>query len=153
VIFTKFRIGFIVIVFQFIPKLIDYLIRFIFSCWLPHAVRSGENLILGYGGLGVVIHGNAVLGADVHIDQNVTIGGNGTECGVPIIENNVYTGAGAKILGPITIGDGSIVGANSVVIRDVPPRTVVAGIPAKIIRQNIDINVFLYYTRTNSSDE
>ena len=118
-----------------IPKILDYFIRFMFSCWLPHTVNAGQNLVLGYGGLGVVIHNNTVLGNNVHIDQNVTIGGNGTEYGVPVIGNNIYIGAGAKVLGPVNIGDGSVVGANSVVIQDVPQRTVVAGVPAKVIRR------------------
>lgn len=68
-----------------IPKLIDYFIRLIFSCWLPHTTKIGKGLKLGYGGLGVVVHSNCVIGEDVHIDQGVTIGGNATEFGVPTI--------------------------------------------------------------------
>lgn len=131
----------------FIPRILDYFIRFMFSCWLPHTVNVGQKLVLGYGGLGIVIHNNAVIGNNVHIDQHVTIGGNGTEYGVPVIGNNVYIGAGAKVLGPVNIGDGSVIGANSVVTRDVPSRTVVAGVPAKMIRENIDITAFLYHMR------
>ena len=104
-------------------------------------------MILGYGGLGVVIHSDAVIGDNVHIDQGVTIGGNGTVSGVPRIESNVYIGAGAKLLGPIKIGEGSVVGANAVVLRDIPPRSLVVGVPAKIIRSDIDIETFLYHRR------
>ena len=129
--------------------MIDYFIRLIFSCWIPHNLIAGKNLILGYGGLGIVIHGDAIIGDDVHIDQNVTIGGNGTESGVPKIGNNVYIGSGAKILGPIIVGDSCVVGANSVVIKNVKNNTVVAGIPAKIIKENIDINTYLYHKRIN----
>ena len=129
------------------PRVIDYAIRLVFSCWLPHTVKAGNNLILGYGGLGVVIHSDAVIGDNVHIDQGVTIGGNGTVSGVPRIESNVYIGAGAKLLGPIKIGEGSVVGANAVVLRDIPPRSLVVGVPAKIIRSDIDIETFLYHRR------
>lgn len=130
-----------------IPKFITFAIRLIFSCWLPCTVKAGKNLVLGYGGLGIVIHHNVTIGNNVHIDQNVTIGGNGTSLGVPIIGDNVYIGAGAKILGPIRIGSGSVIGANAVVIIDVPDCSVAAGVPAKIIRTNIDIKQFLYHKR------
>ncbi|MDZ7856204.1 serine O-acetyltransferase [Sphaerotilus sp.] len=119
---------------KFLAKFIDYIIRLVFGCWFPHTVVVGKGLVLGYGGLGVVIHKDAVLGSFVHIDQHVTIGGNGTKFGVPVIGSNVYIGAGAKILGPITIGDNVKIGANSVVIRDVPSNVVFAGVPAKFIK-------------------
>lgn len=125
-------------------SLIDYAIRLVFSCWLPHQVRAGDNLILGYGGLAVVIHAEVVIGDNVHIDQGVTVGGNGTEYGVPRIESNVYVGAGAKLLGPIRIGEGSVIGANAVVLQDIPPRSLVVGVPGKIIRSNINIRTLLY---------
>lgn len=128
-----------------VPKFLDYLIRLIFSCWLPHTVKAGKNLILGYGGLGVVIHSNAEIGNNVHIDQCVTIGGNGVEEGVPVIENDVYIGAGSVIIGPVRIGEGAIIGANSLVNRDVESRTVVAGNPARVIKTDININQYLYH--------
>ncbi|OUS12716.1 hypothetical protein A9Q89_04760 [Gammaproteobacteria bacterium 53_120_T64] len=133
-----------------LPKLIDYMIRLIFSCWLPHSVKIGRNLVLGYGGLGVVIHSDAVIGHDVHIDQEVTIGGNGTQLGVPVMGNDIYIGAGAKILGPISIGTGSIIGANAVVTKDIPARSLAVGVPAKVIRENIDIHSVLYHKKENS---
>ena len=129
------------------PDIIDNVIRLVFSCWLPHRVCAGKNLVLGYGGLGVVLHCEVKIGDNVHIDQGVTIGGNGTACGVPCIENNVYIGAGAKILGPIRIGEGSVIGANAVVVQDVPPRSLCVGAPAKVIRSDIDIQTFLYHRR------
>lgn len=97
--------------------------------------------------MGIVIHGDAQIADNVHIDQHVTIGGNTRERGVPRIGQNVYIGAGAKILGPISVGEGAVIGANAVVIRDVPPRCVVVGVPARVVRDGIDPETFLYHRR------
>jgi len=72
----------------------------------------------------------------------VTIGGRLKISGVPVIGNDVYIATGAKILGPITIGNNSVVGANAVVIHNVPENTVVAGLPAKVIESNINPKEF-----------
>ena len=120
-----------------LPKLITYFIRFFFGCYLPYRLKLNEKFVLGYGGLGVVIHERTLIGNDCHIDQNVTIGGTSKKYEVPIIGNHVYIGSGAKILGPIKIGDNVVIGANSVVVKDVPSGSLVVGIPAKIIKSNI----------------
>lgn len=117
------------------PKILDVFIRIFYSCVLPHSVEVGRGLVLGYDGLGVVIHKHAKLGNNVHVDQHVTIGGNARVMGVPVVESNVYLGAGCKILGPVRIGEGSVVGANAVVISDVPPRSVVVGVPGKVVKK------------------
>lgn len=129
----------------FIPRLIDYCIRFLFACWLPHTAALGRRVVLGYGGLGIVIHGDARLGDDVHIDQCVTIGGNARGLGVPSIGNGVYIGAGAKILGPVVVGDHAVIGANAVVVTDIPENSLAVGVPARVIRKNIDPGSFLYH--------
>jgi serine O-acetyltransferase len=103
--------------------------------------------VLGYGGLGVVIHSAARIGDDAHIDQHVTIGGSATRLGVPAIGRGAYIGAGAKILGPITVGDDAVIGANAVVTRDIPPRCVAVGVPARIIKSDIDPRQFLAHRR------
>lgn len=121
-----------------LPKAITYFIRLVFSAWIPATARLGKNVKFGYGGLGVVVHGDAIIGNNVLIAQNVTIAGKKGE--VPVIHDNVYIGAGAKILGKVVIESGSIIGANAVVVRDVPPRSIVGGIPAKLIRENIELN-------------
>jgi len=72
----------------------------------------------------------------------LTIGGRLKISGVPVIGNDVYIATGAKILGPITIGNNSVVGANAVVIHNVPENTVVAGLPAKVIESNINPKEF-----------
>ena len=95
------------------------------------------------GGVGCVIHERCTIGDNVEIYQNVTIGGNGKENqpspGIPTIKNNVKIYAGACVLGPIVIGDNSIVGANAVVLCDVPDNSIAVGVPAKIMQKSKDL--------------
>lgn len=133
-----------------IPRFLDYVSRLFFSCWIPHKAQIGKNVVVGYGGLAIVIHDDTIIGEGTEIDQGVTIGGNARAEGVARIGCNVYIGAGAKILGPVTIGDGAIIGANAVVTRDIPPRCVAVGVPAKVVRSDIDAKHYLYH-RANAS--
>lgn len=92
-----------------------------------------------HSGKGCVIHESVTIGKNVRIFQNVTIGCKWSnnkleDTYAPIIEDNVMIGAGAVILGDIKIGRNSIIGANSVVTHDVEPNSVVAGVPAKVIK-------------------
>ena len=84
---------------------------------------------------GIVIGETAVVGNNVSIMQLVTLGGTGKEHGDrhPKVGDGVLLSAGAKVLGNIKIGEGAQVGAGSVVLKDVPPHTIVAGVPAKIV--------------------
>lgn len=127
------------------PRLLDYVSRFIFACWIPHKAQIGRGVIVGYGGLAIVIHDDTVIGDYTEIDQGVTIGGNARTGGVARIGSHVYIGAGAKILGPVTIGDGVVIGANAVVTRDISPRCVAVGVPAKVVRTNIDPMEYLFH--------
>lgn len=122
-----------------VPKLLKFVIFVIFNSSIPYECSIGKDSFLGYGGIGVVIHKSAVIGANVIIGPNVTIGGRSNRAGAPIIGNNVYVGTGAKVLGDIKICDRVLIGANAVVIQDVPSDCVVAGVPAKIIKRNVDI--------------
>jgi serine O-acetyltransferase len=130
-----------------LSRMITLGIRFVFACWLPPPAVIGRNCSLGYGGLGVIISGKAVLGANVEIGSGVVIGGNARQAGTPIIEDDVYIGAGAKVLGPIIIGKGSVIAANSVVLKSVPPRSVLAGIPGRVVRCDIDVADFLHHRK------
>lgn len=121
----------------FLPKLITYFIRLIFSCYIPYSFKAGKNLVLGYGGLGIVIHAKAVVGDNCHTDQNVTIGGTSKKVKVPVLGNNVYIGAGAIIIGPIKIGNDVVIGANAVVINDIPDNSLVVGVPGRIAKRGI----------------
>lgn len=123
----------------FLPKLIKLLIFIIYNCSIPYECKIGKNSFLGYGGIGVVIHKDSVIGDNVNIGSNVTIGGRSNQSAVPVIGSNVYIATGAKILGDISIGDRVIIGANAVVISDVPSDCVVAGIPARIIKQGVNV--------------
>ena len=111
--------------------------RFVFVCHIPPSVYIPKNTILPHQGLGVVIHPNVVIGENVMIRQHVTIGNNGKEgeSGMaPKIGNNVMIGAGACVLGPISIGNNVKIGANAVVLTDIPDNCVAVGVPAKIVK-------------------
>ena len=121
-----------------VPWLMKGLTRLIHSSHIPSQATIGRTSMLGYSGLGVVIHPRAVIGENVIIGSHVTIGGRSGHHDVPVIGNDVFVGAGACILGPIRVGDGSVIGANAVVIENVEPRCVVAGVPAKVVRTDVD---------------
>ena len=119
----------------FIPKLVTLLIFLIYNSKVPYQARIGKGTKLGYGGIGVVIHSESVIGRNCTVGQQVTIGGgNSRYPGVPVIGDNVHMHKGAIIYGGITVGDNAEIGANAVVNKPVPDNAVVAGVPAKIIR-------------------
>lgn len=122
--------------FRLLAKIGKYVI-----VWLC-GIEIDVNAIIGKGfrlhhGYGSIISGT--LGDNVHVNQGVTIGGNWGKIEesrtLPVIGSNVWIMAGAKVLGPITIGSNVIIGANAVVLHDVPDNVAVAGVPAKIIRE------------------
>lgn len=123
----------------FLPKVIDRLIEFVFHCRLPYTIEIGEGFEVAHYGLGVFIHPRAQIGRNVFLGPTVHIGGRSQGWEVPRIEDNVYIATGAKILGHVTVGEGSVIGANAVVIRSIPPRCIAAGVPARVIRENIDV--------------
>jgi serine O-acetyltransferase len=117
-------------------KLLETLIFLLYNSVVPSEAEIGEGSELGYRGIGVVIHERARIGQRVMIGPNVTIGGRSGHAEVPVIEDDVYIATGAKVLGPIRVGKGAVIGANAVVIRDVPAGAVVAGVPARVIKQS-----------------
>lgn len=125
----------------FVAKFIWMMIRVVFACDIPYTIRFGDGVQLFHNGLGVVIHKNSQIGKGTKIYQNVTIGGNGKvdiNNGVPVIGEGVFIGAGAVIVGPITVGNGVVIGANAVVTESIPDNAVVVGVPGKIkyIKEN-----------------
>jgi len=117
-----------------IPKLIKLLIFLLYNSAVPYEAELGKGTRFGYGGIGVVLHKRTVMGRNCLIGPNVTVGGKSGIYEVPVFGDNVYIATGAKILGPVKIGNNVTIGANAVVIKDVPDNAVVAGVPAKIIR-------------------
>jgi len=135
--YYKVRIPFIRELLLFLYSIIDYLlVRTILNSEIPAKCRIGRNLRLPHGGRGVVIDRDAVIGDNVTLYHQVTIGriteGFGKP-GSPVVGDHVIVGSGAKILGPVHIGDHAKIEANTVVLRDVPADATAVGIPAKII--------------------
>jgi serine O-acetyltransferase len=99
------------------------------------AAQVGDGLFIDHG-MGVVIGETAEIGENVTLYQGVTLGGTGFAAGKrhPTVQDNVTIGSGAKLLGPITIGHGAKIGANAVVIHDVPPNSTVVGNPGHPVR-------------------
>lgn len=121
-----------------VPKIIYYITFLIYNSSIPYKATIGKGTVFGYGGMGVVIHESAVIGSNCMIGQQVTIGGRSGHLEVPIIGDNCMIGAGARVLGPIRIGNNVDIGANSVVLTDIPSHSVIAGIPAVIKRNKND---------------
>jgi len=122
--------------FKRLARFIMAINQFITNIDIHPAATIGENVFIDHG-IGVVIGETAIIGNNVTIYQGVTLGGVSLNPGKrhPTIEDDVTIGAGAKILGNITIGKGSKIGANSVVVKDVPPYSTVVGIPGKVIKR------------------
>lgn len=118
-----------------LPRFIMSIARWLTGIEIHSAASIGRGLFIDHG-TGVVIGETAVIGENVTLFQGVTLGGTGKERGKrhPTLGDNVVVGAGAKILGNITIGSETMVGANAVVIRDVPPHSTVVGVPGRVTR-------------------
>lgn len=126
-----------------LPTVIRYLIFLIYNSDVPCSVQIGEGTVFGHTGIGVVVHPRVIIGENCIVGQGITIGGRSRAYEVPVIGNRVYIGAGARVLGPIKIGNNVIIGPNAVVIKDVPDNTIVGGIPAKILKENIDFEDYV----------
>lgn len=118
----------------FIARLINHFARFLTAIDIHPGAKVGKRFFLDHGFS--VIGETAEIGDDVTIYQNVTLGGTNPTTGVggkrhPTLRDGVVIGSGAQVLGPIEVGDGARVGANSVVTKDVAPRSTVVGIPAR----------------------
>jgi serine O-acetyltransferase len=117
------------------PRVIAYTSRTLTGVEIHPAANVGDGLFIDHG-MGVVIGETADVGHDVTLYQGVTLGGTGFATGKrhPTVEDNVTIGSGAKLLGPITIGHGAKIGANAVVVHDVPPLSTVVGNPGHTVR-------------------
>lgn len=121
----------------FLARLISQFSRHLTGIEIHPGAQIGKRFFIDHG-MGVIIGETSVIGDDVLLYQGVTLGGTGLQKGKrhPTIGNNVVIGAGAKILGNIIVGDNSYIGANAVVIKDVPPNSTVVGVPGRITKQD-----------------
>nr|WP_304654868.1 serine O-acetyltransferase EpsC [Sporolactobacillus sp. STSJ-5] len=121
----------------FLARALSQFSRFFTGIEIHPGARIGRRFFMDHG-MGIVIGETCEIGDDVTLFQGVTLGGTGKEKGKrhPTVGNDVLISAGAKVLGSITIGDHSKIGAGSVVLHDVPSNSTVVGIPGRVVRQN-----------------
>lgn len=121
-----------------LSKIVEYLIRILYASDISPRAKIKGGLVFSHGH-DIVIGSEVTMGNNCTVFNGVTLGNKNLECSAegnqPTLGNNVTLSTGAKVLGPITIGDNVIVGANSVVIHDLPSNCIAVGIPAKIIKK------------------
>lgn len=129
-----------------VPRLVSHISRLLTGIEIHPGAKFGKGVFIDHG-MGVVIGETSEVGDYVTLYQGVTLGGTGKQKGKrhPTVGRNVVIAAGAKVLGPITIGDDSKVGAGAVVIRDVPPRCTVVGVPGRVVMQEGEPVVDLHH--------
>jgi serine O-acetyltransferase len=123
-----------------LPKIIFAIQYFLFNSVVPYQCTIGRGTRFGYGGIAVVIHRRAVIGKDCRIGSGVTIGGTSNKYEVPILGDRVQVSTGAKVIGSVTIGNDVIIGANAVVLQDIPSNSVAVGVPARIIKTGVKLS-------------
>ncbi len=118
-----------------LPRVITAIARWLTGIEIHPGATIGRGLFIDHG-MGVVIGETAVIGNEVTMFQGSTLGGTGKQRGKrhPTVGSHVVVGAGAKVLGNITVGDGAMIGANAVVVRDVPANSTVVGVPGRVTR-------------------
>lgn len=121
---------------RLLARLVSEVNRFATGIEIHPGARMGRRLFIDHG-MATVVGETAVIGDNCTLYQGVTLGGTGKETGRrhPALGSNVLVGVGASVLGFITVGDNSVVGAGSVVLEDVPPDSTVVGVPARLVRQ------------------
>lgn len=133
---------------RLLGRWISHLARWLTGIEIHPGATIGRNFFIDHG-MGVVIGETAVIGDNVMLYHQVTLGGTSLEKGKrhPTVENDVIIGAGAKVLGNITVGVGARVGSNAVVVADVAPGVTVVGIPAKVVvpREKLEAQPFMAY--------
>lgn len=118
---------------RIIAQIIYHIIQILFGCTIPYSAEIAEGVKIAHYH-GIVIHHDCKIGEGTIIYQNVCLGGRNGSIG-PIVGKNCFIGAGACILGNIIIGDNVRIGANAVVMEDIPNNCTVVGVPARIVRK------------------
>lgn len=124
-----------------LPRLIDAFIFLFFNSSIHHSTEIGKGTYCAYRGMSVLIHKRCIIGRNVYLGAHIVLGGRSGHHDVPIVEDDVFIGPNVTVLGPITLGRGTVVGAGSVVLESTAPGTKVAGVPAKSIRGKGDREV------------
>ncbi len=130
------RSGLVALALRRLARVQHWVLSRLTSSDIDIQVRFGRNLRLPHPN-GVVFHSHAVIGDDCMVMQQVTIGQLASG-DLPVVGSGVYIGAGAKVLGPVKIGDGARIGANAVVLIDVPAGATAVGVPATIVLKKAD---------------
>ncbi|EDZ64046.1 serine O-acetyltransferase [beta proteobacterium KB13] len=139
---------------KLIARIFSHLARILTGIEIHPGAEIGRRFFIDHG-MGVVIGETAIIGDDCTLYHGVTLGGTTWKKGKrhPTLKNNVVIGAGAKVLGPITLGNNSKVGSNAVVVTDIPNDSTAVGIPAKIIESGEKLKKFsAYAVEKNSQD-
>ncbi|MCF0136985.1 MAG: serine O-acetyltransferase [Oscillospiraceae bacterium] len=140
--------------FMLTARAISQLSRHLTGIEIHPGAKIGKRLVIDHG-MGIVIGETAEVGDDCLIYHGVTLGGTGKDTGKrhPTIGNNVLIGAGAKVLGPFTVGDNSRIAANSVVLSEIPPDSTAVGVPARVTkRAGVKVNFASEVDQVNVSD-
>ena len=140
--------------FRFLARLVATMSRFVTGIEIHPGATIGPGFFIDHG-FGVVVGETTEIGSDVTLYQGVTLGGTSLEPGKrhPTLGNDVIVGAGAKVLGPINLGDCVRVGSNAVVVKDVAPNTTVVGIPAKPVAEHAAApSAFVAYGTARDAD-
>ena len=137
VLFHQIAHFFCVAKFDLVARIISQFSRFLTGIEIHPKAKVGKNLFIDHG-MGVVIGETAIIGDDCTIYHGVTLGGTSWKQGKrhPTLKNRVVVGAGAKILGPITIENGAKIGSNAVVVKDIPANATAVGIPARVVDED-----------------
>ena len=121
--------------FFLLSRFVSHIGKMLTTIEIHPGARIGERFVIDHG-TGVVIGETAVVGDDVLMFNNINLGGTSMSPGKrhPTLENDVVVGAGAKVLGPFTVGTGARIGSNAVVVKEVPPGCTAVGVPAKLVK-------------------
>jgi serine O-acetyltransferase len=126
-------------------RLLEIYIRVIFAAVLPASVRLGRNVHFGHSGFATIVNSSCKIGDNCFIGSHVILGGDTRSIGAPVIESDVVIHAGCMIIGPITIGRGSVIAAQSLVNKDVKPFSLIMGQPGRVVAENINPDEYVMH--------